>query len=75
MLKGRFFIAGAAAASLATASVASAQAVVRAPAPVTGESELGGGGALWFVALGILAAFITITVITNEEGDDEPTSP
>ena len=71
MIKPRFLMGAAAAASLAAAPVLSAAAADRPAAPVSGESELGGGGALWFVAIGILAAFIAITVSND---DDEPVS-
>lgn len=62
-----------AAAGLVAAPVAATAAAERASAPVSAENPLGGEGALAFVALGILAAFIAITVVTNSE--DEPASP
>ena len=73
MIKGRTLLAAAAAGTLAAAPIVSAGAVSRASEPATGESELAGGGALAFVAVGILAAFIAITVI-NDNDDDEPVS-
>lgn len=75
MIKGRRSIfAAAAVASLAIAPVVSATAASRSAAPVTDESGLGGGAGFAIVALGVLAAFIAITIVTNEEGDD-PASP
>ncbi len=72
MTKIRTLLSFAAAGSLAAAPLASA-AAERASAPASAENALGGEGSLAFVALGILAAFIAITVI-NDSDDDEPVS-
>ncbi len=73
MKKMKTALAVAAAASLAAAPMGSALAAARTAAPVGEASELGGEGSLAFLALGILAAFIAITVI-NDDDEDEPVS-
>ena len=68
----RTLFMAAAAVSLAAAPAVSA-AETRASAPVTSESELGGGdGIIGLLAAGVLAAFIALTVINDDE--DEPIS-
>lgn len=69
----KYLAASAAALSLAVAPVA-VSAADRAAAPVAADNELGGGIGLGLVALGVLAAFVAITIVTNDEGDD-PVSP
>ncbi|MXP44811.1 hypothetical protein [Allopontixanthobacter sediminis] len=72
-MKIRNLFIAAAAVSLAAAPAVSAADTARASAPATSESELGGGdGILGLLAAGVLAAFIALTVIDND--DDEAIS-
>lgn len=71
MTKRKVPVSIAAAVAITAAPFAAISATERASAPVSAESQLGGEGGLAFVAIGILAAFVAITVINS---DDEPVS-
>ena len=71
-MNNRLIAAAASIALLAAAPAVSAADVARTSSPASADSELGGGSDGLFIILGvaIIAAFVTITLINDDEGDN-----